>query len=541
MSDDRVEIAEAMATTLERAGDNLPPLFIDNGNLPAVAKELATRLAAEPDLFDRRGPARLVKDSVTGGLIVQPLNRHMVLNLAHEHCQPIMVKATKQGAQRQRVTLPLPIADLYLARGGDNELRPLDGITSAPLLSADGTILTATGYQAESRMCCEAVPALAIPERPTEAEARAALGRMRFRLRSFCFADAATRPEAGYGAPVVDLAQPPGLDESSALVAVMTAVCRASLDLAPGLVVRGAALTGAGAGKGLLVRVVCAIAFGRPPSATTAGHSAEELDKRVSTALASAESVLFLDNVNSATLASPVLASALTESPAKVRLLGASAEVRLNARAFVAITGNALTLGEDLARRFLVVELDAKTEDPEARRFPGDLLFEVAADRAALLADVLTIWRWGVQRGDALPQGQPLGSFGRWARWCRDPLLALGCRDPVERLAALKAADPHRRAMLEIYTAWQKAHGDRAVAASELDDSVTQLIDPRLSRQALAAKVAQMVGTRIGGWTLVAIDPAGRWSAKLYRLVRGAVSVATATPPTREEMIDALL
>ena len=33
------------------------------------------------------------------------------------------------------------------------------------------------------------------------------------------------------------------------------------------------------------------------------------------------------------------------------------------------LTGNGLTVSEDLARRFVAVDFDARTEDPEARPF----------------------------------------------------------------------------------------------------------------------------------------------------------------------------
>ena len=35
-----------------------------------------------------------------------------------------------------------------------------------------------------------------------------------------------------------------------------------------------------------------------------------------------------------------------------------------------------------------------------------------------------------------------LGSFEDWAEWCRDPLLSVGCRDPIERIEMVKADDP---------------------------------------------------------------------------------------------------
>jgi predicted alpha/beta hydrolase len=162
---------------------------------------------------------------------------------------------------------------------------------------------------------------------------------------------------------------------------------------------------------------------------------------------------LFLDNVNSIALKSDVLASAITERPAAVRPLGRSATVQLNPTAFVAVTGNGLLLSEDMARRSVTVELDAGIEDPETRDFRGNFLSETLAAREALLADALTIWRWGRQMGDALPAGRSLGSFNDWARWCRDPLVALGCHDPALRVADAKAKDPRRQRVAELFTA----------------------------------------------------------------------------------------
>jgi hypothetical protein len=64
--------------------------------------------------------------------------------------------------------------------------------------------------------------------------------------------------------------------------------------------------------------------------------------------------------------------------------------------------------------------------------------------------------------------GRPLASFEQWAEWCRDPLLALGCRDPVERIDAIKSDDPHRRQIVELFDAWHGHHGERPVKACAL-------------------------------------------------------------------------
>src|SRR6267378_4558252 len=100
------------------------------------------------------------------------------------------------------------------------------------------------------------------------------------------------------------------------------------------------------------------IPWGSEPHAVTAGASAEELEKRIAAELIEGSPALFLDNLNNTAFKSNLLASAITERPARVRLLGRSQMVPLNASAFVILTGNGLTVSEDLARRFISVELD---------------------------------------------------------------------------------------------------------------------------------------------------------------------------------------
>ena len=152
------------------------------------------------------------------------------------------------------------------------------------------------------------------------------------------------------------------------------------------------------------------------------------------------------------------------------------------------------------------------------------LLAEVQARRGELLADALTIWRWGRQQGAALPAGLALGSFEQWGRWCRDPLLALGCRDPVERLVEAKADDPRRRAVAEIFGAWWEHHRDRPVAANGLHGAVKAAADPaERGRQYLAARIRGLEGTRAAGFVLTRTPAEGRWSPDSYRLLRNDV------------------
>jgi hypothetical protein len=496
-------------------------LFIDAADLPDTAATLAAMLANVPHLFDRGGPARIARDRTRGCAIVETLTISGVVNEAHRIARPWQWARNRRTGKTERrdITLPERVAKLYLDHRDGWGLRPLDGITSAPLLHDDGTIRVAEGYDPETRLWCERVPAVTVPAAPSREDAAAALLRLRRWFRTFPFADAERVTETGAPVPVVDVTKPPGADESASLCGLMTAVCRPCLWLAPALLVRAPEYSGSGTGKGLLVRAISAIAFGTRPMAITAGGTAEELDKRITSALMEAGPTLFLDNVNGTALKSDVLASVITERPAAVRPLGRSATVELNATALIAVTGNGLLLSEDMARRFLTVELDAGVEDPEARPFPGDFLRDTMAAREALLTAVLTVWRWGRQMGETLPAGRPLGSFADWARWCRDPLVALGCQDPALRVADAKAHDPRRQRIAEIFNAWWQAHRDRPVTVAELAEPVRAAADPAgRGRQYLAAAVRRLEGTRAAGFVLERHAPDGKWSPDRYAL-----------------------
>jgi hypothetical protein len=369
-------------------------------------------------------------------------------------------------------------------------------------------------------MWCENTPEVGglVPTLPSRQDSERALRLVRATFRTFCFADAETLHDES-GVAIVDTSKSPGRDESAFLVALLTAVCRPSLHLAPGVLLRAPTLSGAGAGKGLLARCMCSIAFGREPHAVTGGGTPEELEKRVAAELIGGGPVLFLDNLNNTTFRSDLLASAITERPARVRLLGKSQMVPLNASAFVILTGNGLTVAEDLARRFIVVEVDPRTEDPEARPFTNDIRKEVCERRCDLLAALLTIWRWGRLAGD-IKVGQPFGSFEQWSSWVRDPLLALGCQDPVERVSATKQRDTSRQAVVELFHEWWERHGDRPVRISEIHPDVQNAGELyKQSRQFVSSYLEKLAGTRMAGFVLTRQEPVGTWGRATYRLI----------------------
>jgi hypothetical protein len=496
--------AEALALSVEGARavvDELKPDFvIERGNLPAAVYAIRDAFVKERELYERGVPVRVVPSKRGGLPLIRPLTVENVILEVHKLYRPVVKK--RQGGREwtEPVNFPQPGARLYLALNGEWELLPLEGISTAPLLTEDGGIRTAEGYDPASGLWCAKIPEVSVPERPSEAEAREALHTLRRAYRTFPFADAPRRREMMIGAKgkmleveVVDLEQPPGRDESTLLAAQVGAICRPSLHLAPATMANAAQLSGSGSGKGLLLCGVSMAALGVHPWRFTKGGSRrnpEELEKRLAAALLGGHPYLLLENVNNHVLQSETLESALTDRPCRTRQFNTLQMVELYSIASIGMTGNGLTPSRDLVRKVIVISLDARTEVPALRRFPladEAWLAHIEARRGALLGAGLTIWRFGRQLEQAgrLDAGAALGSYDRWCRWIRDPLIALGCRDPVGRIDELRAADPLRENLAELFAIWWDTHADRWVSPSArrpkdveaLADAVRQVAD----------------------------------------------------------------
>jgi hypothetical protein len=139
--------------------------------LPATARELRDLLAASGRFFDRGVPVKIVPAADGGPPTAIELTPNGIVMEAHELCRPVK----QQGDEVVSVTLPERVGRMYLHLRGEGGLRPLAGITTAPVLAADGMVRVAAGYDPSSELWCAAVPPLQISERPNRQQAEAAL------------------------------------------------------------------------------------------------------------------------------------------------------------------------------------------------------------------------------------------------------------------------------------------------------------------------------------------------------------------------------
>jgi hypothetical protein len=274
----------------------------------------------------------------------------------------------------------------------------LQGIVEAPVLRPDGTILTAPGYDAKTRLVYAPAPGLFVPEIPDNVsmlDVAAALDLLEEVIGDFPFVDDASK--------------------ANAVATMLTPVFRPAITGKTPLALIDAPQMGTG--KGLLTDVIGIVATGREGAVMSAPKDEEEWRKRITATLLEGTSVVIIDNVERE-LDSAALASVLTARVWTDRVLGLSKMVTLPVRATWIANGNNIKVGGDIARRCYSVRIDAKTARPWKRtgfKHP-ELVSWVSENRGEILVALLTLARAWFVAGKPNCQVPPVGGFDEWAR-----------------------------------------------------------------------------------------------------------------------------
>lgn len=264
------------------------------------------------------------------------------------------------------------------------------------------------------------------------------------------------------------------VDRGVALVALLTAVLRASLPTAPGYCITASA---AGTGKTLLARTIGALQTGNSVALSPFPGDEEERRKHIFAALRQGQSYMLFDNADRGTaLDSSVLANLITSPKMDDRVLKESrSEERIN-RMTVALTGNNLTLVGDLNRRILTIRLDAATERPWEREFPFLPTNHVLANwlelRIAAL-EVLQAWKLGGE-----PRAAGLAGFDEWDATARSATVWAGKRldlgveiaDPIEAIRTSYTDDPETDALRMLLASCHEVFAERDFQLKDIED-----------------------------------------------------------------------
>jgi hypothetical protein len=398
---------------------------------------------------------------------------------------------------------------LSLLNIGHWDFPGIAGVVNSPTLRPDGSILSEVGYDAKTKLWCGIDRDLTlppVPDKPTKEQALAALNLLK---RLFC--------ESAF----ID-----NLDRSVALAAMLSAVVRGAFDVAPMTLFKAHS---PGSGKSFIVDVIAYLVTGRAAPVITASRSIDEMEKRIGSLILESVPLVSLDNAT-IDLGGELLCQVTERPTVKTRILGKSETPECEWRGSIYATGNNITFIGDMTRRGLVCNVDAGVEQPELRHFEFDPIADVLADRGKYLAAALTIVRAFLVSGEKV-ECDPLGSYGGWSRFVREPLLWLGEPDPVASMKQLRADDPERSAAHALVELWAE-HLEKAPRSYKVNEIIRLANEGEMEinaqgvpeRMYVRHALHDLLLTEAGGTGNREIDPRrlGKWLGRLNGAVYGS-------------------
>lgn len=311
--------------------------------------------------------------------------------------------------------------------------RRLHLVTHTPLLLANGDIVSAPGYHAETSVWFDprGVKFPEIPPNPTKEQAQDALTKFAQVYKKFPFAK--TGEETW--------------NRSSSYATVLATILSILIrHLLPTVPMLGVTAPEAGSGKTKIAESIAVAATGCMPTRISY-DSTEEFEKLLPAALRAGERTLLIDNVDKKWVNSPKLAQVLTtDEPTDFRVLGESRTVKVPNRGVIMTTGNQLIISGDLPRRSLSCRLVPEKEQPETRMFDFDPVVRAGEMFPELVSAGLTVLRYYFRADCPEPNykhgSAQSGSFEEWNRRVRGLLVHLEFGDPLEMQKEIRGDNP---------------------------------------------------------------------------------------------------
>jgi hypothetical protein len=349
-------------------------------------------------------------------------------------------------------------------------LPALRRVTTAPIVATDGTIQTTPGYSEATRTYFQPAIGLHVPEvapTPTDAELQRAKALLMDDLLGdfFFVADA---------------------DRQHALGLLLLPFVRDLIEGPTPLHLIEKPTPGSG---GTLLATVTALPAVGAIAGITEGKDEDEWRKRTTAHLLESPAIFLIDNVR-LPLDSAALASAITCTLWRDRILGVSREAKIPVSCAWVATGNNPTLSDEIARRSVRIRLNPKVDQPWMLTGykHGDLRGWAREHRGELVWAALTLARSWIVAGRP-PGDRPLGMFEGWAATIGGVLQHHGYSAFLENAMDFYAtADSEGAVWRAFVEAWWAHHRDTRIFASSLLDLAAEagldLGDGDFNRQA---------------------------------------------------------
>ena len=403
------------------------------GRLADATESALGVLRDDPAVFDFGGQVALVEGGRMLALDEHALGYHLAGGVQFwQH--------RKAGGDFIAVDIdpPAKLVRQILSLGPRRQLKPLSAVVTAPTIRPDGSVLAASGYDAQtSLLIVLRDEALEVPPAPDPSRDHPGAGRAHAPVRQLSVGRQSRARRAARGA--ADRRRPPG------------AVDRAGVR-------DGRA--GAGLGQdaaGLLRRGTrdraCPEIWPH-----TSSRDDEEVRKRLFAALRDGTTALIWDNITGI-FDSAALASAITAPVLRDRVLGRSESLSIPNRSLLLLTGNNLCPAGDLPRRIITIRIDPGTDAPFAREFDLDPLDYVLDHRTELACAALVLIRGWLSSGAARAKGR-MASFEAWDDLIRQTVCWIGAEiapgefgDPLDLVRRAQGSDPELESLLALLEA----------------------------------------------------------------------------------------
>ena len=333
-------------------------------------------------------------------------------------------------------------------------LPELTQVVSMPIVTSEGRLITAPGYDADSGIFYAAESGC-LPRIDSSATKQDALDALKWIeeeiLVDFPFADAASKAAA-------------------ISIAILPFVRQLIHGQTPLYLLEKPA---AGTGATTLGLALCYPFMGKEIPVTTWTTSEEERRKQITAHLASGGGPIFYDNM-SGYVNSDVLASALTIQNWSDRLLSTSKQAEFPINSTWLATGNNPQFHAQILRRIASVRLVSLLEDPSQRTNwrHADLLHWISLQRKEYVEKILTIVMAWLNEGMPEFQGKPLASYVSWSSVMGGILQFVEVPGFLENIDLKKAAmDNESQVIREFIEAWwEEFHGEAKTPTDILSD-----------------------------------------------------------------------
>jgi hypothetical protein len=251
-------------------------------------------------------------------------------------------------------------------------------------------------------------------------------------------------------------------DLAAALCAILTAVIRPGLPLAPAFNISAAS---SGSGKSFLASLIVLFATPLHPYVTSYPTSATEAIKVILAMLLEKPPVILFDDMQTDWMPFGAINKALTSHTTTERVLGKSGTATARTNSLFLGTGNNTGPVKDMRRRVVTARLAPKTTLRTFGHNPHKRISKRRSDYVGFALTIILAFLLHGKRDDTLT---PIGSYDDWSRFCREPLIWLGEPDPASSLINQVKDNTDNEALGLFLKQWRDLYWGESVMVRDL-------------------------------------------------------------------------